>query len=318
MKKTLYNALLKVRNNQMLCRICLEALIRHNLQEGEIVSYEFVDTHPAIVLKDGTRLVAFKGQTLPINKKWGVPETHTGLLASYFLRYKYPHCMPGEKINTGIWPRRLFPALIHRQHMNTIWELPKPEQKKFAQKLAILPGDRILEIGPFIGFGTLRMSGLVGEKGRVVSVEADTRAYELLNLNIEKNGLQNTFCLNYAVATQDAEQVEFYLGKDQANSIINGMAPKTRRTRLLGRTITSVIEEAGFEPNFLILTINGTELQALMSCSDFLSTTQSLRIITPGWYSDGHGKTGRRIVNYLISLGFEVNYTPGMHIFAYK
>lgn len=317
-KNILYNKLLNIRNNRLLRKLCLEILINNNLQNGEIASFDFVDKYPALVLKDGTKLISFQDKNISLNKKWRIPEAHRGALLSYILRFKYPHCLPSEKINTGIFPRRLFPSLIHRQHINTLSELPKHKRKKFHDMLTIRPGDRILELGPFVGFGTIRMSQLVGEKGQIVSVEADKRAHEILNLNIEKNNLQNVSCLNYAASANDSDDVQFYIGEQQANSLISEIAPSTHTEVTKGRTIESIINEANFEPNFIILTINGAELQALAASQNFLAKANPLRIISPGWYNDGNGKIGNRIVRLLISLGFEVAHTSGMHIFAYK
>ena len=314
----IYDRFLGIRNNKALRKYCMDLLIKNNLRDGEITSFDFVNGYPTIVLKDGTTLISNKSENMPTNKGWRIPETHVGALLSYILRYKYPHCLPNETIKTGIIPRNLFPSLIHRQHINTFSELQKRDQERFNKFLAIKPRDRVLELGPFIGFGTVRMSKLVGEKGRIVSVEADRRAYMILNLNIEKNELQNVTCLNYGASSTDSDHVQFFMGEEQANSLLIDITTNTHEKEIKTRTIESIISEANFEPNFIILTINGAELQALSSSQSFLTKTKPLRIITPGWYSDSDGKTGHRIVKLLVSLGFEVAYTPGFHIFAYK
>lgn len=317
-RKFIYNRLLSIRDNVVLRKCCMDILIRNNIRDGEITSYEFVNGYPAIVLEDGATLVSYKNENMPINTNWRIPATHVGTLLSYILRYKYPHCLPNKIINTGIIPRRLFPSLLHRQHINTLSELQKDDQERFLKMLAINPGDRVLELGPFIGFGTVRMSELVGEKGQIVSVEADERAYAILSLNIEKNKKQNVTCLNYAASSTDSDNVQFYMGEKQANSLLSEITSKNHVKEIKSRTIESIINEANFEPNFILLTINGAELQALSSSQNFLTKAKALRIIAPGWYNDGEGKIGHRIVKLLIALGFEVARTPGMHIFAYK
>lgn len=321
-KNILYNRILELRNNSFLTKICTNILIKNNLQDEEILSFEFVNGYPLIVLKDGTILISSKDENLSVNKSFQtleIPDTHISLILSYILRFKYPHCMPSEKINTGIIPRRLFPSLIHRQHINTLFELPKQKRNIFTERLKINPGDRILELGPFIGFGTLRMSRLVGEKGQIVSVEADNRAYEILKMNINNNNIENVKSFNCAVTSENSDYTEFFEGEKQANSLIPGFNSTLQRKVIKGRTIESLISEARFEPNFIILTINGAELQALSACKNFLNKTKQMRIISPGWYSDGsNGKTGPRIIEFLLSLGFKVAHTSGMHIFAYK
>jgi FkbM family methyltransferase len=55
----------------------------------------------------------------------------------------------------------------------------------------IKKGDVVCDVGAHIGSHTLRMSQLVGEKGKVLAVEPNTRNFGLLCLNVNLNNLRN-------------------------------------------------------------------------------------------------------------------------------
>lgn len=299
-------------------KMCLNALLRNNLQPDEIASFEFTAGHPTICLRDGVRLSALEAPTPFPFRHRTIPSTHLGCVLAYLLRFKYPHCMPSERIKTGLLPRRWFPCYLHPQHQNTFYELPHGQRDRLGDRFQIKPGDRVLEIGPYIGFGALRMSKLVGPEGRVVSVEADKAAFDVLKLNLEQNHVRNVTALHYAVGDADGAELTFYKSGCQANSLVPGVVRHTDAVTVTCRTIKSLMEELQFQPDFLILTINGSEFQALEASRDALEGASRLRIVSPGWYDDGRGRVGDRIVPLLSSIGFTVLHTPGMHVFAYR
>jgi precorrin-6B methylase 2 len=53
----------------------------------------------------------------------------------------------------------------------------------------ILPGDRVLHLGAELGFHTLSLAHIVGEKGQVLAVEWNPDRYRLLELNVRAHGL---------------------------------------------------------------------------------------------------------------------------------
>ena len=312
------DVLITIRNHKILQKYCLSILVRHNIDPDELAAFEFTNNYPTLVINDGTRLTAIPDASLPALNNSKIPDTHIANLLAYLLRYKFPHFMPLTKINTGYIPRTLFPSLLHRQHMNTVYELPQNKHEALKSAFRLRPGDKILEFGPFIGFGSLRMSRQVGPDGHIVSTEADNEAFKVLNLNLKQNNIQNVTTLNYAISDVDDDNSVIYVGEQQANSIIEDLIKDSQTATVKSRTILSVIEQTNFSPNFLILTINGAEYRALYACREYLENTKPLRIIAPGWYHDREGKIGPRIIKLLSSLGFNVSHTRGMHIFAYK
>lgn len=69
-------------------------------------------------------------------------------------------------------------------------------------------GDIFIDIGAHIGFYSLVASKLLGEKGKVLAIEADPGVYEKFLNNIKLNNFKNIISLNYGVSDKN-EVIEF-------------------------------------------------------------------------------------------------------------
>ena len=66
-------------------------------------------------------------------------------------------------------------------------------------------GDVVVDVGAAFGFYTLISSMKVGTRGRVIAIEAQPDSFEMLNLNIKLNRLDNVITLNYAAYSRKAK-----------------------------------------------------------------------------------------------------------------
>lgn len=302
-------------------RYCLKSLITNNLSEEEISDFRFEDGIPTISTSDNVSLSAFpENHVIKYNAiKTFIPQTHISVALDYVLRYKYPHFEPTKRVSTGLIPRLYFPLYLHPQHYNTIFELPKPTQSDFAKHLYVSKGDKVLEIGSFISFGTVRMSRIVGSDGHILSIEAYKRSFDIAEININNNKCNNVTHVNCAISDKSRDKEPFYFGGGTTgNSVVKNVIQEADETFLKSKSILDILSEYKFDPSFIVLTINGAELKTLVSCRDFLQSKDSLRIIAPGWYKDDQGYIGPRIADFLKSAGFNVAMTKGFHVFAFK
>jgi len=65
------------------------------------------------------------------------------------------------------------------------------EEEIYLVSRFLSPGDTVLDIGANVGSHTIALSRVVGEMGRVVAVDGQRRASEILNLNLLLNGTRN-------------------------------------------------------------------------------------------------------------------------------
>jgi FkbM family methyltransferase len=77
----------------------------------------------------------------------------------------------------------------------------------------VKPGDTVLDIGANIGYYTLILARLVGERGKVYAFEPDPTNYELLKRNIALNGYKNVVPVMKATSNKNGT-LRLYLCRD--------------------------------------------------------------------------------------------------------
>ncbi|WP_339750348.1 FkbM family methyltransferase [uncultured Marinobacter sp.] len=66
-------------------------------------------------------------------------------------------------------------------------------------------GDRVIDIGANVGHYTLKLSSLVGKKGRVIAFEPVPETFEMLSSNVGHAGKDNVTLINAAVSNDVTE-----------------------------------------------------------------------------------------------------------------
>ena len=75
-------------------------------------------------------------------------------------------------------------------------------------------GDVFVDVGANIGYFSLLASGLVGQQGSVVAIEASPSIFELLNHNLAINGLKNVRGVNVA-ASNGRKSIRIYRASEE-------------------------------------------------------------------------------------------------------
>ncbi len=100
------------------------------------------------------------------------------------------------------------------------------DQLKALSGHAYLPkaGDVVFDIGAGVGEETIIFSKLVGDTGKVFSIEAHPRTFKALAYLVEVNGLSNVFPVNVAFSNaKGAVEID-----DSENSLANSILPSTK------------------------------------------------------------------------------------------
>ena len=96
------------------------------------------------------------------------------------------------------------------------------------------PGDIFVDVGANIGYFTSLASGLVGDDGRVIAVEASPRIFQCLMANLERNCIRNTDALNIAASDRKGK-VNVYCAEE-------GNAGETSIVQQEGREIETEVD----------------------------------------------------------------------------
>lgn len=169
------------------------------------------------------------------------------------------------------------------------------------------PGNIVVEAGAYVGYYTIKMSQAVGPAGRVIAVEPVDENRDIILKNIEANNIQNVTLLPYAVWNEKGT-VTFYLTDRQKNSLLPDLLRgkgKMHEITVPTATIDSIVEETGISaPNFVIITVNGAEVEALEGMSNTLD--KGVHLVVAAKYVVKGVPTHQRVVALLEERGYRV------------
>lgn len=125
---------------------------------------------------------------------------------------------------------------------------------------AILPTDRVLEIGAGIGFVGIACAKICGPDN-MLSYEPNPKMKSVVEANYALNGMQPNL-RNKVVATV-AGELEFYFSDSVLSSSLFDRK-QGEATRVEADAISSVVEE--FSPSAIVMDAEGAEIDLLCSC----------------------------------------------------
>ncbi|WP_193767737.1 FkbM family methyltransferase [Halorientalis pallida] len=152
------------------------------------------------------------------------------------------------------------------------------------------PGDTVVQVGPYHGHFTTKLSHMVGEEGTVVAIEAHPENHRLLEANVRENCLDNVRTLNRAVSNTDGD-LEFYVttgasGKtyslkrenfDEFDEITEDMISTIT---VEGLTLDGIVDDMEIESvDYLILTVNMEEANILRGAFRTLQKDLDLALV---------------------------------------
>ncbi len=227
-------------------------------------------------------------------------------------RYKYSHYEIDKK------PHPKFG--VHLNHIDNLHNLKINEnvRKDLLDKLPIKSGDIVLELGAFCGFGTMKISEMVGEKGKVIAVEADKINYKILEKNIVNNNLKNVKIINKGIWNSKGK-LSLFKESNQRNSLVKDLLSNIEsKEKIEVDTVDNILKDLEIESvDFVTMEINAAEIEALQGMNKVLSQ-KNIRIIAAGWYEYEGKEAWRKIKEILEEFGFTVYIGVQNRIFAYK
>jgi FkbM family methyltransferase len=225
----------------------------------------------------------------------------------YIMRYRYPHSMPGLTMPYTREQRQQ--PFFHPQHHETIADLPgvPPEEIRRLQELfRPKPGEHLLDLGSYIGFGARRWLDETGETGKVCSLEAMPDVYALLKANTHAFSDGRMHCINCAAADQDDLVVEFKTGGRQENSLSQGIVRSESSIQVKTLTGDTAVQTAlTGKVDMISVTTNGAEPEAIKGLEQTLSGNRPVRMLVAGWYLQDGKKIGELIEPTLRAYGLQ-------------
>jgi FkbM family methyltransferase len=169
-------------------------------------------------------------------------------------------------------------------------------------------GDVVFDIGAGIGAETLLFSRLVGDSGRVVSVEAHPRTYKRLVELRNVNRLANVTPLQVAVSDTDGAVVISDLDHHVQNTLLE---PSGDGIEVPARRIDSIAAELGITRiDLLKMNIEGAERLAIEGVGTLLADTRHVCISCHDFLAGEDGpeelRTKAFVLEFLRERGFRL------------
>jgi FkbM family methyltransferase len=171
-------------------------------------------------------------------------------------------------------------------------------------------GMRVIDVGAHVGYYTLLLSDIVGDKGEVIAFEPTDRTRAYLHKNLERNGARNVRVSHQAVSAVCGRAT---LGISRTNSGTNGLwdlnAPSEPACGTGFREATQPVETVSLDGvigppvQFIKIDAEGNEFAVWLGMQEIIEHSPSLQIAMEyGHKYDTEGKLVRAIADAGFSL----------------
>ena len=142
-------------------------------------------------------------------------------------------------------------------------------------------GDIIIDASANIGAFTVPAAKLIGNNGKIISIEPQKDNFSILKDNIELNKLNNVILVNKAIYNKSDEDINISgegvfarLDKDKKDNLVKTI------------TLNDIIEQYEIEPKIMKMDIESSELYAMQSAENALKTLKYIEMEIHNKYAD--------------------------------
>jgi FkbM family methyltransferase len=169
------------------------------------------------------------------------------------------------------------------------------------------PGDVIFDVGAGVGEETLTFSRAVGERGRVICIEAHPRTYRCLEILVQYNELKNVIPFHVAVTDKAAGTA---IIEDSHAYLSNRLGP-TKGIPVPATTVDAIHRRLGLgRVQFLKMNIEGAERLAIRGMSETLEQTEVMCISCHDFLANEAGdealRTKTTVKQFFQDNGFDI------------
>jgi FkbM family methyltransferase len=189
--------------------------------------------------------------------------------------------------------------------------LGRPSDKKIVEVIKLNEGDVVLDLGAHIGWYTLMMSRMVGDKGTVVSVEPNPINYAILCRNIKDNRLENVSAYQVALSDKNG-YAEMSMSKNPtAHSLAYSTPNQTKTEKVKTMRLDTLMKQLDIgNIDFAKIDVEGAELKVLEGAPNTLKFGPDLII-----ESDNNPQR-QRTLNFLRKHDYTVTWIDSENLYA--
>jgi len=158
-------------------------------------------------------------------------------------------------------------------------------------KIIVKSGDHVIDIGANIGWYAKTLSGLVGNQGRVYSIEPIPTTFRLLSLCVKKLMLSNVILINCGISEKNGSaimEVPSYGSGGENYYQARIVTEKSVKSRLKGyqvdlKSLDSLFADSRHRIHFIKCDVEGHEFRVIMGAKKILTDSK------PAWLIEVSG-----------------------------
>jgi FkbM family methyltransferase len=167
-----------------------------------------------------------------------------------------------------------------------------------------------------MGKYTIIASKRVGTNGKVIAIEAHPGNYEMLNRNIELNGLTNVTTLNYAVYSKETK-IKLFLPGEKSNRTIYNTLISTRATdeekfvEVNADTLDDLLQNneiSHADINWIKIDVEGAELEVLKGADSIMSHSKNITLLIEVHDIEDGKNVYRPIMDLMEKYNFKIEF----------
>lgn len=216
-----------------------------------------------------------------------------------------------KKLAAAYLPVQVLFALKRLYYTRAVQSFWEPDIEPI--KRLIRPGDVVIDLGANVGWYSHVLSKLVGETGRVYSIEPIPETFKLLAAVAVSRRLSNVELLNVAVSDQDGSAVmeiplheyggkNFYMAKIIPVSEVPGSPDRCQKVSV--RSLDSLFKNLASRVSFIKCDVEGHELAAFTGAGQFLKIRKPAIMIEVAGQFERVGSSANELYNLLSGHGY--------------
>ena len=200
-------------------------------------------------------------------------------------------------------------VLVEREiHLAKISELDSMTRDYWFHGYTPRAGDVVIDVGAGSGWETRMLSQLVGDRGRVIAIEAHPATFACLQETVRLNGLRNVTAICCAAGDREGSIEISDQTTHQGNTIVTGGGG----LKISMRTLEEICAAEGISHiAFLKMNIEGAERVAVPGLGGMASRTDHVAISCHDFKADyGQGedfRTKAAVSECLTKFGFQIS-----------
>ncbi len=274
-----------------------------------------------IELQSGVRLIGHPAVKIEqkvlgnICNQLNINPSFAKILLDGVVRYTYPHVGGAVlSMDIPIDDRNMF----HPQQKNFLLEETAIKNRiEISEIFQPQEGWKCLDIGAFLGHGAMWLREQVGATGKIICVEANEFNQKVIKEHCRQNQYHNIEAKFAAIWHTAGESITFNLTKRQGNAIDDNVVNGTTKIEVPTISIQKLTEELGQAADFVSLTVNGAEVEAIEGMLKMKKENLPKRILAPAWYPKDGQSRFELIEPLYKQLGYNYVKTKGLMTFAW-